>query len=473
MELLTIPFEGQFLVYRPLRPLAFVANASMASYVEGRAAGRCEPRGGEIDEFLANIDFWAPDSPAPTDWQPPAEHRPHTAVLLMTSACNLRCTYCYAHGGEGPLRQMTTPLARTAIDAAHENAERDGADSFQLVFHGGGEPTANWSVLRDAVLWARGKPLDCQITMSTNGVLSSSRRRFIIEHFDGVSLSFDGIREVQNAQRPTAGGRGSFDAVLETIRAFDAAGLAYGTRLTVTPEHFETIPASVELLCEESQCQSLQVEPAYSAARGEHIEPSREESDAFVRSFLEAFEVSMRYRRTLYYSGARPWSVTSSFCSAARDALIVTPTGKLVTCFEIYDDSHPEAEHFRVGEIDVAAEKPDEGFLPLPVLGQSAASMSTVRIDDAALRSYASEEASHRAECEGCFAYWHCAGDCATRRTASRTALHGRCHVNREITREVLAWYVAEGGGVWLGGESRVRASETADTDRVSLPSGI
>jgi uncharacterized protein len=98
----------------------------------------------------------------------------------MTNACNLRCTYCYARGGEEQNLWMTFPLAKVAIDAAHENARARGQQYFAISLHGGGEPTLNWKVLTAAVRHALGKDLPCHISMATNGVWGKDKRDFIL-----------------------------------------------------------------------------------------------------------------------------------------------------------------------------------------------------------------------------------------------------------------------------------------------------
>jgi uncharacterized protein len=282
--------------------------------------------------------------------------------------------------------------------------------------------------------------------MATNGMLSPEKREFIIENFNEVCLSFDGVREVQDAQRPTAGGASSFDAVMGTIRDFDSAGFHYGIRMTVTPRNFATLPRSVAMLCQETKCRCIQVEPAYSGARGGHAEPDADQAAAFIAAFLEAFEVSARAGRTLFYSGARPWSVTTTFCRAARDSLVVTPNGSLVGCFEIHDPSHPLFERFVWGNLAAGVPEPSTAGR-----SGSAERGPAIEIDYGSVGALAAADRNRRQECRGCFCYWHCAGDCAVRRTAAPRFNPGRCLVNRAITQELIAWYVAAGGGVWRG----------------------
>lgn len=477
MEIRYVPFANATIIYRPLLPLAFLGNVALARYIAGRRAGQLPARGDEVDAFLDQINFWRPDPPEPVATQPTMDQQPATVVLLMTNQCNLRCTYCYARAGESAPRTMALPLAQRAIDLAHRNAQTRGLERFALTFHGGGEPTANWDVLVGAVKHAESKDLPCEITMSTNGVLSDGQRAFIVEHFSGISLSMDGLPTVQNIQRPTLGGGDSFGSVRRTLMALDSAGLRYGVRLTLTPATFSTLPAAVEWLCHETACQGIHVEPNYTGARGaEHGEPEKKDAELFIAAFREAFALAARYGRALFYSGARLHHRSAMFCRAATDALVVTPEGDLVGCFEVHDRTHPLHGEFHLGtlrdespfqenesqpnSIHFATAARGKSDPSLPILGNprniEIHSHSEVGFDNPiwhqpALDAFTTREETWRAGCEECFCYWHCAGDCATRRVLLADRSGGRCHANREITKEILAWYIAAFGGVWDG----------------------
>ena len=182
------------------------------------------------------------------------------AVLLMTNRCNLGCTYCYANAGKRPPRDLSLPIATRVIDAACENAQAAGEESFSLAFHGGGEPTVHWTVFTHAVAYARRKPIPCHVSLSTNGVWTPAQRRFILDQVQNVSLSFDGIQDVQDQQRPRSDGTGSFATVMESIRALEDAGLAYGIRATAPAETLHRLPECVAFLCDQTKAQAIQVE---------------------------------------------------------------------------------------------------------------------------------------------------------------------------------------------------------------------
>lgn len=434
MEVFAIPVEGKYIIYRPRLQLAFVGNQAMADMVTDLARQDSPSSANapeEVMAFLQAIGFLEPDPPPPPP--PGPTFRPTTAVLLLTNRCNLRCTYCYASGGEGPVQDLSAELARVAIDHVCQNAVKLGRPHFELTFHGGGEPVQAWDILQDATAYARAKDLPCHVSMVSNGVWSSRQREWIIHNLDSLSISFDGGPETQDHQRPFASGQGSFQAVMRTVQALDKAGFSYGIRMTATAPWRERLPQDVRFMCQETGCPAMQVEPAFNTRRGEHQGPTDEESTAFVDAFMEAFEVAHQAGRRLTYSGARPWLLTQTFCTAPYGALVVNAAGHLVACYEIASESHTLAEMSTVGHIDG----------------------DQVVVDHRARRALLTYLEDKRAACRDCFCYWHCAGDCYTRafyaQAGGRPGTNPRCAMNRDITTRLLLWYIMAGDGVWRG----------------------
>jgi uncharacterized protein len=433
MEVSVIPVEGKFILYRPLLQLAFVGNRAMADLALHLA--RQEPSAADAPEtvrtFLSTIGFFKPDPPLPP--LPDSAYRPTTAVLLLTNRCNLRCSYCYASGGEGSIQDLSPALSRIVIDRACQNATDLGHPHFDLTFHGGGEPLQAWESLRAATAYARSKDLPCRVSLVSNGVWSTSQREWILHNLDSLSISFDGTQETQDRQRPFASGRGSFKAVMRTIEALDQAGFSYGIRMTATAPWRGRLPEDVRFICEETGCLAMQVEPAFNTRRGQHQGPTQEESEAFIEAFMEAFEIASQAGRQLTYSGARPWLLAQTFCTAPYGALIVNAGGNLVSCYEIASESHMLAKMSTVGHVINSQIVVDEGAR-------------------SRILTYLEEK---RARCRDCFCYWHCAGDCYTRSFVvtgdGLQAPSPRCHMNREITARILLWYIMASDGVWQG----------------------
>lgn len=430
MDVYTIPFDDRSIVYVPRRHLAFAGNAALVSYLQTRERTPGAARNPQIEEFLSAAGFDRPGLACEHAGLGDGEPCPSAVVLLMTNRCNLHCIYCYADAGTAPeFVDMDWPTAKAAIDYVMANAQRPDAEPPSVTFHGGGEPTVHWDLMVRAAEHALAGNARCRLSMSSNGVWSDSQRSFICEHFTDVSLSMDGIAAVQDRQRPRPDGGASFPAVMDSIRALDEAGLAYGVRMTVMEDSVDALPECVRFVCESTSARSIQIEPTFTSARGVYADIARDFAEVFAERFMEAWSIGECPGRNVYYSGARPWVVAPMFCRAPLKAAVVTADGRLVTCFEVFGEQSPMAGSFTVGRV---------------VGGE-------VRYDRSALQRFLDAQQTRREECRDCFCYWHCCGDCATRRSGPRQASEGRCRATRKITLALILSYMERGGGIWQG----------------------
>ncbi|MBS3762982.1 MAG: radical SAM protein [Planctomycetes bacterium] len=426
MHLYEVPYCEKTILYRPLVPMAFVCNKAMVGYVRGLLKGQTVEHRADVDKFLDSVGFWRPDEIPPA--LPLAEEvLPVQAVLLMTNRCSLRCKYCYASAGTSEPVDMSFDLARVVIDEVAENAAQQHFDSFGVTFHGGGEPTLNWDVLRRCVSYAKSKSVDCELSLASNGVWARSVRDFICKEFDSVSLSLDGVKSVQDSQRPRADGGGSFEDVMESISALDAAGVSYGIRMTVVPGHEQRLVEGVKLICSQTKALSIQAEPTFTVARGRYGPFSQSFADQFVPAFITAFDLAQREGVEMYYSGARPGIATRIFCRAALSAFVLNPRGRLVTCVETSQPLADSQEEFIVGHVD----------------------HNNVYLDRGALQDFLDKQQEEREACRECFCFWHCAGDCAVRRRSGYGKESPRCNITRSVSRELILRLIDKGKGVW------------------------
>jgi uncharacterized protein len=426
-----IPLSGRYLIYRPLKRLAFIGNRALVEYLQRRDA---DPEDTEVrpdvEVFLDGAGYWETAKP-PQVTAAVSPSRATMAVLLMTNRCNLNCTYCYAAAGSQSAKDMPWSIARTVIDAALSNALANGDPQFDLSFHGGGEPTLNWQVLTAAVAHARSQSLPCNVSLASNGVWSKTITEYVCRNIDSVTLSFDGLRTAHDAQRPRLSGRGSFEAALRSIRALDSAGVSYGIRMTVTAATIDQLSEGVRFLCQETAARAIQIEASFTVERGVYADPSGDDADRFVRAFLAAARIASEYEVFVSYSGARPWVIAHAFCLAPEKALIATPEGRLVSCFEAAGDDHPYARDFTIGRV----------------------TSTGVEYDMAKYGRFHQSQEERRSGCTECFCYWHCCGDCASRAMVSKAPTSMRCNINREITKALIAGYIERDDGVWLGRE--------------------
>jgi len=436
-EIYSVPIDpGAFLVYAPLQSVAFVANAELVNSLAAAASAVDSPGRGELRRFLEAAGLTVDGQSEAPVTEFAGDPEPTSITLFLTTACNLRCTYCYASAGDTPTRFMTEDVARRGIAYVASNAHRKGLSSFDVTFHGGGEPTVNWRIMTRSLAFARERAGELGLAVrgfsATNGVLTDEQTDWIIANLNAVSVSFDGLPQTHDQNRLTVLGQPSSGRVMATMRRFDAAGFAYGIRVTVTADEIFRLPESVEFICNNFRPRRIQVEPAYQLGRWAAA-PSAETA-AFIGAFRDADERARGRGFELSYSAARAGVLTNHFCGVTQDTFALSPEGAVSACYEVFSESDRMAALFFYGKASGA----DGYSFELPVLNN--------------LRRQAVQ---HRGHCSSCFAKWNCAGDCYHKSVTldgGEFAGSDRCHITRELTKDQLLRKIGESGGLlWRG----------------------
>jgi len=123
-------------------------------------------------------------------------------TLLVTRACNLRCSYCYVRDYTGG--EMTLETAQDIVRRVF-SADLSGYDGVEFTFLGG-EPFCNFPLIRALShwMWEREWPKEYILSAVTNGTLIRGEVRQWLEenrHRFFLSLSYDGSEDSQNENR--------------------------------------------------------------------------------------------------------------------------------------------------------------------------------------------------------------------------------------------------------------------------------
>ncbi|MBQ3267664.1 MAG: hypothetical protein IJH08_07085 [Atopobiaceae bacterium] len=359
--------------------------------------------------------------------------RPVQVTLFPTNNCNLRCSYCYAFGGEGggngePITTMRLEVAQRAIDLIARNAKErmeagEPIRNFLVSIHGNGEPFCAFDLIREIVWYgqdvAERLEVPAVFNAATNGVLSEEQLDFVVANFHSVNISFDGLPAYQDANRPLAGGGGSFARVDRIMSRLVEAGVDFGIRTTVTAAMVERMSDIVEFVADRYPgIEQLHFEPVWECGRCKTSADTMPSSEDFTRSYLAALEVAHERGVRLVFSGARQDMLVDTFCKVSSGSFTVTPTGDVTACYEVSYASDPRSERFFFGHFDQAVGDFvfDQGKLD----ELSRLCVHNIRF------------------CDDCFCRWHCAGDCAAK-VLDGIALeehHGsvRCQISRALT---------------------------------------
>lgn len=163
------------------------------------------------------------EHPGTNDLKPLSEHYMENLILQVTQQCNLRCKYC-AYSGNYYNRthtseRMSFEMAKKAIDFYLERSDK--AEKLCLSFYGG-EPLLEFVLIQkcvDYITKCKGDQL-VLYPITTNGTLLDQEKiEFLVKHDVSLMISLDGAKESHDANRQFLNGQGSFDLIMNNLKA--------------------------------------------------------------------------------------------------------------------------------------------------------------------------------------------------------------------------------------------------------------
>jgi uncharacterized protein len=148
-------------------------------------------------------------------------------TVLTTLQCNFACDYCFqGDHGDYNARADKMSLATAALVAGWIERELDRVRPEKLVLtFFGGEPLLNLPVMYDLAerSWqaAHERSVPIYVNIITNGLLLTPEvvDRLAPFGLNGIKITLDGDRDTHNRMRPLRGGQGTFDRIVENVRA--------------------------------------------------------------------------------------------------------------------------------------------------------------------------------------------------------------------------------------------------------------
>ena len=350
-------------------------------------------------------------------------------VMLPTTVCNLNCSYCYAWRDNKPIHNMSKEIAEAGIQYIAINALNSDTPRIDISFMGGGEPTCNWDIIVHSVNYARNiateNNVPFSVTLTTNGILSDNKIDWIIKNVDNIKISFDGIKEVQDQQRPIKNGS-SFEKVSYTMQRLSNACANFLVRITVTNSSISFLEDSVKYIVDNFSPNSIIINPVYICGScASHGVESIDYNDickkfaAIQNLGLEKhIDIVIPYDKVTYMETPR-----MPFCGFQKGNCFLTPEGYLSACSEIDGLDDPRSTIFFFGTWN--------------------ASKKELRINKEKEQQLRSITMSKNRECSVCSNNNFCPGPCLVRRIDEKTMkqiikLRGDSPIDSSFTPEEL-----------------------------------
>ncbi|MDF9409816.1 thioether cross-link-forming SCIFF peptide maturase [Pelotomaculum isophthalicicum JI] len=316
--------------------------------------------------------------------------------LHVAHDCNLMCEYCFASKGSYKVAKKLMPLeiAFNAVDFLVSNSGK--RKNVEIDFFGG-EPMLNFTVVKKTVEYGRevGKLADKNInfTITTNGtLLDDDKINYINANMDNVVISLDGRKEVHDAIRYDAAGKGTYDRILA-----DALNLvrsrnnkSYFIRGTFTSKNTDFSKDVLHLA--DLGFGEISMEPVVGKGedfhiRREHIQEILNEYEqlayAYIKNIKEGGKPFRFYHFNVdIYKGPCLYKRIAA-CGAGTEYLAVTPEGDFYPCHQFVGK-----HEFIIGNLDTGIK------------------------NDALCERFRKTSILTKEECRDCWAKLYCSGGC-------------------------------------------------------------
>ena len=350
---------------------------------------------------------------------------PISLSIIPTMRCNLKCIYCYASSAVEGL-DINESFVKKAIDLVIYNCLKKGQKHVIVFFTGGGEPFLRFDIIKSAIEYVNKKcnknGLIPKVSLVTNGTFLYKYANWIIEHDLKVSLSFDGPRKIQDANRPTASGRSSYDLVIKGLNAlYSKLKKPLSFRVTVTQNNLGKCFETTKFLSRYKPA-SIAFEPSSRAGRAKHLSCSVNKK-MIKEDLLKAYNWAVK-KDIHVASSCTSVEFKDRFCSGST-SMVITPYNLVSTCFEVSRKEDDFADYFVLGYYSPKYEK-------IVINNKKAYKLLAKR---SILESLTG--------CKDCFVKWACAGGCYMRRLrAKKEPLKPQgksfCSSNKEIFKEMI-----------------------------------
>lgn len=263
-------------------------------------------------------------------------------VIHISNDCNLACTYCYGDGGTyHSERCLMKP--ETLIETLDKfYAIYPSIDIIQLF---GGEPMLNPQLIRIACEYVKNNHKNSIVGMVSNGTIVTDELIDLIKEY-GFKITFSvDIEEMQDVLRPTRGGKGTYNKVLNNFRRLrEETCEPSGIEVTYTKQHLDagySVADTIKMIREVFGDVPMIFNPVSSV----DVRYQLSDYQTFVDSVDELFKTQSDL---LYYGSSYIYSIYGQLkekkviyhsCNCGYGKCAVSTTGDIFACQSFVGDN--------------------------------------------------------------------------------------------------------------------------------------
>lgn len=324
----------------------------------------------EIVNFKKNLETTTIQESVQTN---PSFHTPLKSIeritLHISNSCNLKCSYCYASGGNYKMPENL--MSEETADAVVSFLINTFTNIDDIVFFGG-EPLLNYKIIEKICtgLAANSKLKVQRFNLITNGtLLNDDILRILNQYIDNIVVSIDGPAEANDFNRKYRNGQGSFRQIDKFIRTIqEKTDIKIQFESTYTSKHAElgySIPDIFKYLNKTYQITgSIVTEMKEEEFNNRTIDYDIQTIDQFFET-LDPSYLSQNISDILF-SIAKKFK--RSMCPIGQNIVAITTTGDIRLCHVILSENKFDLGNIQTDNIFTNKEKYDQLYPFLKII---------------------------------------------------------------------------------------------------------
>jgi uncharacterized protein len=389
-DLYVLPLGKYFIIYSPLRGITALCDKITVLYLTETLYKN------NSDYDIQNaIGFLLKDiyeTPPHYPEYPSDIPDPYFLGIIPTRTCSGDCIYCDFDTRTKNNKNMDYQTTIAAIDWMANRMEELHKERLEIHFFGG-EPLFAPDIVSVAVHYtkmiANKKGLIPLFEVSTNGLVSDETARFVTEHFHTVVLSLDGPEEIHNLQRPMQNRENSFKLAARFAKKVSQSNSILCLRACISTINVDRMSEITEWFCNTFNPSIIDFENLKSNKKSNLTGVHEPDPVLFAIQYNKSLSIAEKYGVELVNSSIISDQPQYSSCPVGKDTLIVTPEGKICSCYLFPWRWEKKGLDLFVGEIKAG----EMQVLPDRIL-------------------HLRETIKEKPRCSSCFCRWTCAGGC-------------------------------------------------------------
>lgn len=178
--------------------------------------------------------------------------------ILLTNKCNLNCIYCYSQNNRTN-KTLDFQQIKLLIDQSVRNNllefklfNRD--KHIDLFFHGGGEPTCEFKLIKKIVKYVKESceknQIKLNLNIKTNGSFNEKILKWLIDNNFMINISLDGKKMEHNLQRSSKNNISLYEQIIKNLNYLNSVNASFEIRSTITNLNINKMEEFANYICQ-------------------------------------------------------------------------------------------------------------------------------------------------------------------------------------------------------------------------------